>query len=69
MMKITCTATYTAFIHADLPSTNDIQVFDLHEDFSESGESPGFYASDTWHPNSRGHWFIARQLLPSVPLE
>lgn len=48
---------------------NGIQVFDLHEAFYESGESPGFYASDIWHPNVKGHRFIARQLLPSVLLE
>ncbi len=45
---------------------NHIQVLALYEAFATSGESPGFYASDIWHPTIEGHRFISRQLLPSV---
>lgn len=41
----------------------DIQVLALYEAFAATGESPGYYASDIWHPNVEGHRLIARQLL------
>jgi lysophospholipase L1-like esterase len=47
---------------------NGIQFFDLREAFTQSGELPRYYASDTWHPNVKGHKFIAKQLLPSILL-
>lgn len=47
---------------------NGIQYLDLREAFTESGELPRYYASDTWHPNVKGHKFIAKQLLPAVQL-
>jgi len=48
---------------------NGIQFIDLREAFTESQELPRYYASDTWHPNIKGHKFIAKQLLPLVLLD
>ena len=52
----------------DFLHQNGIAFLDLREAFTESGELPRYYASDTWHPNVNGHKFIAEQLLTSVQL-
>ena len=48
---------------------NGIRFLDLRDAFAERGELPRNYASDVWHPNVKGHRFIAQQLLPSVLLD
>jgi lysophospholipase L1-like esterase len=48
---------------------NGIRSLDLYEAFAESGELPGYYSSDVWHPNAKGSRLIAGQLISSVLLD
>ncbi|MCP4200887.1 MAG: SGNH/GDSL hydrolase family protein [bacterium] len=43
-----------------------ISLLDLRAAFAASGGLPRDYALDVWHPNVKGHRFIAEQLLSSV---
>lgn len=45
---------------------NDIRFLDLLEAFSKLREPPRKYSFEIWHPNVKGHQFIAQQLLPFV---
>lgn len=51
---------------ANILTEYKIEVVDLIENFAKQDRAPKFYAYDIWHPNEKGHWFIAQQLLRPV---
>lgn len=50
----------------DFLSQHDISYSDLYSPFVESGNPLRYYADDIWHPNERGHRYLAKLLMPTL---